>query len=110
MKYIKVLSIALFMLLLCSCSSAGDFSPPDYAIIEKPNNNDIVTVDGYRNPAAQNNSEPAVSIYYANKNSKKFHIPECIYAQKMNDSSVLLEKDRDVLIANGYTPCSKCKP
>ncbi len=98
------------MLLLCGCSSSEDFSPLDYAILEKPNTITSETVDGYRTPSSENSSEQTVSVYYANKNSKKFHKPQCIYAQKMNDTSVLFENDRDVLISKGYTPCSNCKP
>lgn len=86
------------MLLLCSCND--EFTAPDYPVIEYPvNENEAVS---------QVTSEPIT--YYANKNSKKFHLPECTYVEKMLDSSVRFEKDKDKLINEGYSPCSKCNP
>ena len=49
--------------------------------------------------------------YVLNTNSKKFHTPDCSGAQNM---SVKNRQDytgsRELLIAQGYTPCSQCNP
>lgn len=96
------------MLILCSCTATEDFSPPDYPVVEKPNSVTKQTVDGYRKPLPQTSSQE--TVYYANKKSKKFHNPDCTYALKMSDTSALLEKDREKLISDGYSPCGKCNP
>lgn len=106
MKYIKTLTVLFFMLLLCGCSSSESFTPPDYRVIEKPDSKTAETVDGYRTP--REDSEPI--IYYANKNSKKFHRPECKSVAQMLDTSVRFEENREALINDGYTPCGNCKP
>ena len=49
-------------------------------------------------------------LYYANKESKKIHLPSCHYAKSMSESKVRLEKDYSALIADGYSPCAICNP
>ena len=49
--------------------------------------------------------------YILNKNSKKFHNPDCKNAQDISDKN----KDyftgaREILIQRGYTPCGGCNP
>ena len=56
-------------------------------------------------------SAKAECTYIGNKNSKKFHYPDCKSAAKMKESNkVYLEKSRDEVIAAGYTPCKNCNP
>lgn len=78
------------------------------------------TVNGYRvaasaaassSEATSNASAPAVeTVYYANMSSKKFHRPSCSSARKLKQENLYLCESRDRLIAEGYTPCSRCKP
>lgn len=111
MRYFLLLIAILPMIFLCSCSPAEEFTPPGYNVVEKPDEATAASIDGYRiiNENDSNTDTTAV-IYYANRKSKKFHIPDCTYAKKMNETTVLIEKDKNILISNGYTPCSFCKP
>ncbi len=100
-------------LLFCSCnSSKDDFSAPNYPVIEYPTDTAKENVGGYREKITKTDSttEDATVIYYANKKSKKIHLPTCTYAKKMNESSIRLEEDINVLYSEGYTSCSVCKP
>jgi len=49
--------------------------------------------------------------YICNKNSRKFHYPDCEAVRKMKESNKLYFKgDRQELIDEGYSPCKICKP
>ncbi len=115
-KRILVLLLLINLFLLVSCSAKEEFTPPDYPVVVYPDDAAKRTLDGYRKTESEKKQEEkteekvAAEIYYGNKNSKKFHIPECTYAKKMNESSIILEKQRDNLINQGYSPCSKCNP
>ncbi len=56
-------------------------------------------------------TEPEGTHYVLNKNSKKFHYPDCSSAKQIKDSN---RKDftgsRQELIKKGYDPCKRCKP
>ncbi|MEE0840184.1 MAG: hypothetical protein U0L72_06515 [Acutalibacteraceae bacterium] len=110
MKSVKSVILFLILLCLCSCSSEKDYTypSPDYPIIEAPDRTDKETADGYRDIPADTNSE--VTLYYANKESKKIHLPSCYYAKKMAETKIRIEQDKEVLIYEGYTNCSFCNP
>ena len=49
--------------------------------------------------------------YVANKNSKKFHYPECSSVAKMNNSNKEYHTaTHDEMVAMGYIPCAVCNP
>lgn len=49
--------------------------------------------------------------YVCNKNSLKFHYPECESVQDMNPKNrQYFSGTREDAIAQGYTPCGRCKP
>ena len=55
--------------------------------------------------------EPGEVTYIANKNSMRFHRPDCSGVADMKPSNRLeLTVTRDEAIALGYTPCGTCKP
>lgn len=55
--------------------------------------------------------EPQGTDYILNTNTGKFHDPDCSSVNQMNESNRLLYTgSREELIAQGYEPCSQCKP
>lgn len=49
--------------------------------------------------------------YVLNTNTRKFHLPSCGSVQDMdNKNRADFTGKREVLIEQGYTPCSRCKP
>lgn len=49
--------------------------------------------------------------YVANKNTKKFHLPECSSVSDMKESNKwFFHGDRQTLIDQGYEPCKRCHP
>lgn len=56
-------------------------------------------------------SSQAVSVsYIGNKNSKKFHLPDCQWAEKISPRNRVYFKSRDEAIKAGYEPCKVCRP
>ena len=56
--------------------------------------------------------EPQARItYVANKNTKKFHRPDCPSVADMKESNkVFYYGSRDEVINDGYVPCQRCNP
>ena len=49
--------------------------------------------------------------YIGNSNTMKFHRPNCISIDQMNESNkVYLNGSRDDAVSRGYKPCKRCKP
>ena len=73
----------IFCLLFCGCnSSKGNFTAPDYPVIEYPTDTAKENVGGYRETISDTTSQTDdISIvYYANKNSKKIHFYcDCLF-------------------------------
>lgn len=60
-------------------------------------------------PSRQNNSSK--TTYIGNKNTKKFHYPDCSSVGQMKDSNkVYLTGTRDQAIQQGYDSCGRCCP
>lgn len=52
----------------------------------------------------------ASDSYIGNKNSKKFHFPDCQWAEKIAPGNRVYFKSREEAIKAGYEPCKVCKP
>lgn len=64
-----------------------------------------------KEPEKEAASQPAGITYVLNKNTKKFHSPDCssvetIKPKNREDSA----KSRDEIIGAGYVPCKRCNP
>jgi len=55
-------------------------------------------------------SQVALVSYIGNKNSKKFHLPDCQRAEKISPANRVYFKSRDEAIKAGYVPCKVCRP
>ena len=109
MRIIKSFSFVLILLCLCSCNKKDDIYPsPDFPIVEIPDHTISETADGYRDIPA--NTDTKETLYYANKVSKKIHLPSCYYAKKMAETNTRIENNKDLLLSEGYTNCNVCKP
>jgi len=50
------------------------------------------------------------SFYIGNARTKKFHRPECEWAQKIAPYNRVTIKSREEAIKQGYEPCKVCRP
>ena len=62
-------------------------------------------------PEPEPEPEPAPTVaYIGNKNSKKFHEPDCSSVDEMKEKNKKELFSRDEAIDLGYDPCGRCKP
>ena len=55
--------------------------------------------------------EPQGTSYILNKNTKKFHYPNCSSVGEMKEKNKLpYTGDREDVISQGYVPCKRCNP
>lgn len=56
-------------------------------------------------------SIPEMVTFVLNKNTKKFHLPDCASVAQMKEKNrVPVTGTRDDILAMGYTPCHNCNP
>lgn len=62
-------------------------------------------------PIEENSTVLSKITYVINKNTKRFHLPECSSVEEMKEENRLyLELDREEILKQGYQPCQKCSP
>lgn len=54
--------------------------------------------------------EQKEALYIGNRNSKKFHRPDCEGVARMKEENKVSFKSREEAVSAGYTPCSLCQP
>lgn len=123
MKKILLLFMLLIFTVLTGCNNDNviSTSEPSVTIVVEPNNITSNNLNGYKDLSAKpsnhnkkdnntSSTNPSNAQYIGNKNSKKFHISNCTYAQKMKNENAIYFNARADATSNGYTPCSKCNP
>ncbi|HHV76593.1 MAG TPA: hypothetical protein GXX39_04370 [Syntrophothermus lipocalidus] len=65
--------------------------------------------------SSTSNSEPgetrsSAAAYIGNSNSKKFHYPDCLWAQEISPKNRVRFSTREEAIEAGYQPCKACRP
>ncbi len=74
---------------------------------------DYATGDSWESEAQETEKKKNTggAEYVLNTNTKKFHLPSCASAEKIQDANKENYKgDREQLVQNGYEPCGSCKP
>jgi DNA-entry nuclease len=55
--------------------------------------------------------EDTINKYVLNTNTKKFHLPTCDSVTEMKDKNKKeVERSREDIIDDGYSPCGRCNP
>ncbi len=93
------------VLLIClSLTSCARFTPAEISV-HTPETSAAVPADLH--PAEENTAY----TYVINKNSKKFHLPDCSGVKQMKETNrENTSESREALIARGCTPCGTCTP
>ena len=115
MRKLFIILTALSLILMCGCTTQkaqSDIAPE--AIVKMPADD---TVNGYRISAPAQSDEVSKEsnigdpkLFYANKNSKTFHLSTCGTAKRIKNENLYITDDRNELLLEGFKPCSNCKP
>ena len=62
------------------------------------------------NEEAQSTTRSSDIYYVGNRNSKKFHYPNCNSVGQMKDSNKVILYSREEATDKGYQPCKNCNP
>ena len=61
--------------------------------------------------SSENTVNQEIRKYICNANTKKFHYPKCSAVTQMKEKNkIYLNRTRDEVIKDGYTPCGTCNP
>lgn len=63
-----------------------------------------------KSTSSNNNQVSAAGYYIGNKNSMKFHRPDCPSVDKMNEANKVRLNSREEAINKGYISCKYCNP
>lgn len=108
----KLLIITLLIAaVLCGCGSQTNSTSSQSTVsVILPDTETATTVNGYLNSNAMNSESKFNIEYFANKNTKKFHLSSCRWAKSIKDENLYKSYNRELLISDGYEPCKTCKP
>ena len=66
--------------------------------------------DSQKNKLTDDHGKQEIT-YVVNKNTKKFHTPECSSVEQIHKENRMdSTEDRETLIGQGYQPCKRCAP
>ena len=112
----KVLTVlfSITLILLSACNTADTNSHPDIEVklpdgtVANGQSSLPDSIDGDK----VNIAEPDVVVdYYVGSNTtKKFHLKDCQWAQKLKEENKVYLSDYNEFIKQGYTPCKYCNP
>lgn len=102
-KLAALLAAWLFCIVLSSCGSGGE-------IVIHTKAGSISQTKESTTDMTESLSEKEGLFVVINKNSMVFHLPDCIYAERMSSENRLeIEvESAEYLLEHGYTPCGKC--
>lgn len=62
-------------------------------------------------PTEEETETAAAITYVLNRNTRKFHFPDCASVKQMKESNkIYTDKDREAVINMGYKYCQRCCP
>jgi hypothetical protein len=50
------------------------------------------------------------TAFYASSKSYIYHLPSCVWAQKITSGHLIIFRNREAAEKAGYRPCKVCKP
>ncbi len=110
MRKLLILTV-LIAAVLCGCGSQTDNTSSQSTVsVILPDAETAMAVNGYLSSGVANSESKFNIQYFANKNTKKFHLSSCRWAKSIKDENLHKSYNRELLISDGYEPCKTCKP
>ncbi len=109
-----VLLFALILALLTSCSENTTSSHPDI-VVNLPDgsiaNGQTSLPDSIdKDTVSVGKPDVIVDYYVGSSTTKKFHLKDCTWAQKLKEENKVYFSGYNEFIKNGFTPCKTCNP
>lgn len=71
---------------------------------------EYITSSSSSSSSSSSTSTSSTGIYVGSKNSNKYHLPSCYWAQQINPSNEIWFTSKADAAAHGYVPCKVCNP
>lgn len=113
MKKVLIFVLCLNLVFLVGCGNAKDNSSRKEIEVLLPNGE---TAKGELPEIIDENSvtiakpKPVTTAYVGSKSTKKFHLADCTWAQKIDEDNKVYFSHYNDFIKNGYKPCKSCNP
>ena len=114
-KFVCLVFIALtFLLFSCSAEDTTSVSLEEYDFFVYPSS-DLESSDARESAVSSDeeseSSNSEIFEYVLNKNTMKFHLPDCQSVKLMKEETKLYHLgERDAIIYRGFSPCQHCMP
>lgn len=104
-KYFFIIICVFIATMLCSCDSSKNLSQTNSKVLsDSKSENESIDEPTYVQVTE-------TYKYVGNKNSMKFHLPDCRFVSLMNENNkVFFECSREQVVSEGFSPCEKCCP
>ena len=81
-------------------------------IVNQPSRSAVSSiVQATDKPAETSRPVKSTKTYVLNKNTKKFHYPNCPSVKQMLEKNKeVVNSTREEIISDGYSPCGRCHP
>lgn len=101
----------LIATVLCGCGSQTNSTSSQSTVsVILPDAETATTVNGYLNSQSTTSVNDLTIQYFANTNTKKFHLSTCRWATSIKKENLYKSYNRQLLISDGFDPCKTCKP
>lgn len=114
MRKALILLLCLTFVIFSGCGEVDTNSHPDI-VVNLPDGEVINgqqelpdSIDGNKVTIAE--PDKIVDYYVGSSTTKKFHLKDCQWAQKMKDENKVYLSGYNEFIKQGYTPCKSCNP
>ena len=114
MRKVFLLLLSVMFVLFSACDNASTNSHPDI-VVNLPDGEVINgqqelpdSINGNKVTIAE--PDKIVDYYVGSSTTKKFHLKDCQWAQKMKDENKVYLSGYNEFIKQGYTPCKTCNP
>ena len=113
MKKLLILTLCLFTLSACTADTESTSSDKEIEVF-LPNGS---ISDGEKMPdsiseesVTVESEKPVVYYYVGSSATNKFHLADCVWAERITDENKVYLSSYNEFIENGFSPCKKCNP
>ncbi len=114
MRKVLLLTLCLCFVLLSACGEIDTNSHPDI-VVNLPdgsiaNGEESLPESIDKNEVIIAEPDIIVDYYVGSITTKKFHLKDCQWAQKLKEENKVFLSGYNEFIKQGYTPCKTCNP
>ena len=113
MKKVLIFMLCLNLIFLVACSNDTNSNSRKDIEVFLPNGQTATgelpeSID--KESVTVQKPKPVAKAYIGSKSTKKFHLADCTWAQKIDNDNKVYFSSYNEFLENGYKPCKSCNP